>query len=139
MQASRPLFQAAIKLKGQPAAIDIVKVRPFLSVWSAQDHISYSPSPLHQQRRTMASATSFFDFTPKDSKSSFGRSQHNLQSLTSSTNADPSSLNRERRTLPTLPTRGQSDPRRQHRLEMRLHTAIQGPRESLQEDLGKVP
>jgi hypothetical protein len=69
MQASRSLFQTGIKLKGQPAATGIAKSRPFLNIWGDKDQISTSPRPSHQQHRTMASATSFFDFTPKDSTS----------------------------------------------------------------------
>jgi len=77
MQASRSLFQTGIKLQGQPAATGITKSRPFLNIWSDKDQFSSSSRPFHQQRRTMASATSFFDFTPKDKKGTpYPLSQH---------------------------------------------------------------
>ena len=69
MQSSRSLFTSAIKLQN-PAANNtaITKSRPFLNLWSG------NPSPQH---RTMASATTFFDFTPKDKKATeYPLSQH---------------------------------------------------------------
>jgi peroxiredoxin len=72
MQGSRSLFQTAIRLEN-PAANQfngVRKTRPFFNVWS--NH----PSQLREQSTDsstsevvkMASATSFFDFTPKDKK-----------------------------------------------------------------------
>lgn len=69
MQASRSLFQTGIRLQGAPANTGISKTRPFLNIWSDKDQSPQNPSslPSPQQKRTMASATTFFDFTPKDS------------------------------------------------------------------------
>jgi hypothetical protein len=65
MQGSRSLFQTGIKLQGQSASTGISKTRPFLNIWSdKQDNL---PNFKSQQKRNMASATTFFDFTPKDS------------------------------------------------------------------------
>ena len=69
MQASRSLFQTGIKLKGQPVATDITRSQPFINVWIIKDRPSLSRPTSQQQRRTMASATTFYDFTPKDSTS----------------------------------------------------------------------
>ncbi|KZF23552.1 thioredoxin-like protein [Xylona heveae TC161] len=69
MQASRSLFQAAIRtpISRSTGAPGIKKSYPFLNVWS------YSPSPTRTgitsaHTRTMASATSFYDFKPLDKK-----------------------------------------------------------------------
>jgi hypothetical protein len=74
MQASRSLLQTGIKLQSRAAtaavaATGIAKYRAFLNVWGDKDQFSRPSRPSYQQRRTMASATTFFDFTPKDSKS----------------------------------------------------------------------
>ncbi|KAF7503580.1 hypothetical protein GJ744_003608 [Endocarpon pusillum] len=69
MQPSRSLFQTAIKLQGRPANTGISKTRPFLNVWTNQQQTeNKTPIFQPQQRRTMASATTFFDFKPKDKK-----------------------------------------------------------------------
>jgi hypothetical protein len=69
MQASRSLFQTGIKLKGQPVATGITRSQPFVNAWIIKDQPSLSRPTYHQQRRTMASATTFYDFTTKDSTS----------------------------------------------------------------------
>ena len=69
MQASRSLFQIGIKLKGQPVATGITRSQPFGNAWIIKDQPSLSRPTSHQQRRTMASATTFYDFAPKDSTS----------------------------------------------------------------------
>ena len=66
MQGSRSLFQTGIKLQGQSAPTGITKSRPFLNVWSNLGQLENTSAP-QQQQHTMASATSFFKFTPKDS------------------------------------------------------------------------
>lgn len=76
MQGSRSLFQTAIKLQGQPAVTGISKTRPFLNVWSDKDQ-TRQKTPANQQTRNMASATSFYNFTPKDKKGAeYPLSQH---------------------------------------------------------------
>jgi hypothetical protein len=65
MQGSRSLFQTGIKLQGQSASTGISKTRPFLNIWSEKQ--GNLPTSQSQQKRNMASATTFFDFTPKDS------------------------------------------------------------------------
>lgn len=74
MQASRSLLQTGIKLQSRAAtaavaATGIAKYCAFLNVWGDKDQFSRPSRPSYQQRRTMASATTFFDFAPKDSKS----------------------------------------------------------------------
>lgn len=77
MQGSRSLFQSAIKL--QPAANPpngISKSRPFLNTWSNTQSKRTSTSVASTSSK-MASATSFFDFTPKDKKENpYPLSQH---------------------------------------------------------------
>jgi hypothetical protein len=79
---------------------------------------------------TMASATSFYDFKPKDSSSSPPPSLPIPPPLTPS---------RKRLSLPPLLAQKQSRPRRQHSLEMRLHAAIRGARETLQRPQSHLP
>jgi hypothetical protein len=69
MQASRSLFQTGLKLKGQPVATGITRSRPFVNAWIIKDQPFLSRPTSHQQCRIMASATTFYDFTPKDSTS----------------------------------------------------------------------
>lgn len=70
MQSSRSLFQTGIRLQGQSASTGALKTRPFFNIWSDKRPTEHRPSnSLTQQNHTMASATTFFDFTPKDSKS----------------------------------------------------------------------
>lgn len=79
---------------------------------------------------TMASATSFYDFKPLDSLSLF------LPPL-----APQRNVLTPRRTRPGGPPRRlqrQSRPRCQHGLQVRLHTAVRGPREDLQVHQGQV-
>lgn len=61
MQASRSLFQTGIKIGNQTAATGIRNSRPFLNTWAA------SGSPRTPTKKTMSSATSFYDFKPFDS------------------------------------------------------------------------
>jgi hypothetical protein len=65
MFASRSLFQSAFKDSRQPLVRGLSKSRPFLNTWAP------SPSLLQQRKlfADMASATSFYDFKPLDSKS----------------------------------------------------------------------
>lgn len=72
MQASRSLFQTAIRLDN-PAANQyngVRKTRPFFNVWSNHPsqlrRLSTDSSPPPSIK--MASATTFWDFTPKDKK-----------------------------------------------------------------------
>lgn len=89
---------------------------------------------------TMASATSFFDFKPKDSTS--------LTSALSLSHPSPisylpatatNSTIRKGRPLRPRQAQWQSRPRRKHSLEMRLHPPIRGPREALQGRQGQIP
>lgn len=64
MQASRSLFQTSIQIGNRPAVTGITKSRPFLNTWA-------SPTQATPARQNMASATSFYDFKPLDSKSSY--------------------------------------------------------------------
>lgn len=81
MQASRSLIQTAIRLDN-PAANQyngVRKTRPFFNVWSNHPselrRLSTESSPPSSIK--MASATSFFDFTPKDKKDNeYALSQH---------------------------------------------------------------
>jgi hypothetical protein len=81
---------------------------------------------------TMASATSFFDFKPKDST---------FTHHTSSPFDTPRPLTIHREGLPIRPQQAQwqSRPRRKHGLKMRLHAPIRRPREALQGDQGQIP
>jgi hypothetical protein len=68
MQAARSLFQPSTKLQGRSGRTGISKTRPYLNVRCDKEQINYTTSAPHlQQKRIMASATTFFDFTPKDS------------------------------------------------------------------------
>src|SRR3954451_8173999 len=69
MQASRSLFLTATTLKGQPIATGIVKSQHLVKSWIIKDQPCPSRRTSHQQRRAMASATAFYDFTPRDSTS----------------------------------------------------------------------
>lgn len=72
MQGSRSLFQTAIRLDN-PAANQyngVRKTRPFFNVWSnhPSPRRTLSTDSSNPPSLKMASATSFFDFTPKDKK-----------------------------------------------------------------------
>lgn len=93
-------------------------------------------APTHQRAqiqplstRTMSSATTFYDFEPVDSTSP----------LYPSTKTKLTLKNRNRQTLPPLQPKRQSNPRRQHGLQMRLHPAIRLPRNPLQIPDREVP
>lgn len=84
MQASRSLFQTAIKLEN-PAANQpngITKHRPFLNLWSntalsSVERARKASTSSSSSDFKMAAATSFFDFTPKDKKGTeYPLSQH---------------------------------------------------------------
>lgn len=98
--------------------------------------------------RNMASATSFYDFKPLDSKSIMRPpansqcSQHTQILARSPIFEWPKKLTpacRERPTLRLLHPPQQSHPRRQHRLEMRIHPAVRRPRDPLQENHHRNP
>ena len=81
MQVSRSAFKSGIKLRilAANSSNGIKKNHPFLNVWSNETpqhrQISYTPSLT--ATHTMASATSFFDFSPKDKKEKeYPLSQH---------------------------------------------------------------
>jgi hypothetical protein len=67
MQASCSLFYTGIKLQGRLAVTGISKSRPFLNIGSDSDQQRQAQPGFLQRRRGMASATTFFDFEPKDS------------------------------------------------------------------------
>ena len=132
MQASRSLFQTGIKLQGQPASSGIARTRLLLNVCNNQQPTETSTHTFQpQQRRTMASATTFFDFTPKDSICSLSAPFKNTANLV----FFPL---RERPTLPPFPTPQQSRSRRQYRLKMRLQNPIHRSREPQQIPLPKI-
>ena len=84
----------------------------------------------------MASATSFYDFKPKDS--TYFSSAPSPFSL-SRTHIKLTFHPRERLRLRPLQAQRQGRPRRQHGLKMRLHTTIRGPREALQRSQSRTP
>lgn len=114
MQAARSLFQSSTKLQGRSGRTGISKT--YLNVRCDKEQIDYTTSAPHlQQKRTMASATTFFDFTPKDSMPPpFTPSDPYTVSILTS-------LHRKRPTLPALPAPLQSPPHREHGLQMWLH------------------
>jgi hypothetical protein len=67
MQVSRSLFQTSIRIGSQSTPTGISKAGPFLNLWS-------SSNDFQEQKRTMASAASFYDFKLLDSM------DHNLAS-----------------------------------------------------------
>jgi hypothetical protein len=97
----------------------------------------------------MASATSFFDFKPKDSTSPSSTHSACAQHLSTAprTAAVPQTSlpshctqltpHRARRRIPSLQAQRQSRPRRQHRVQVRFHPAICRPGEALQRP--KIP
>jgi hypothetical protein len=76
MQAQQSLFQAAFKDPNQRVAHGVSKSRPFLNLWAPSPSVQQYQAA-QTQKRTMASATSFYDFKPLDSKSCFP--YHHLQ------------------------------------------------------------
>ena len=91
---------------------------------SIRRHLAANPrQQVTHQKRTMASATSFYDFQPKDSTQPL--QLHHPKTKTN----DPSPRNR--RPLPPPPPQRQSHPPRQHRFKMRLHPTARGPRNPL--------
>jgi hypothetical protein len=81
MQGSRSLFQTGIKLQGQPGATGISKTRPFLNVWSSKDNINskkHQAAAASTSSKSMASATSIYDFSPLDSVCPLSSSLSNL-------------------------------------------------------------
>lgn len=88
---------------------------------------------------TMSSATSFFDFKPADSTllSCHETPRRHIHALVQV--APLTQWNREGPTLRPGKAEQQSRPRRQHRLQVRLHTAIRRPREALQGPEGAIP
>ncbi|KAI9845013.1 MAG: hypothetical protein M1837_005157 [Sclerophora amabilis] len=73
MQGSRSLFQTAIKINGPPPRGNPRKSRPFLNVWRNEQE-TFNPSDQPEQKKRLSmmasatSASSFYDFTPLDSK-----------------------------------------------------------------------
>jgi hypothetical protein len=87
---------------------------------------------------TMASATSFFEFKPKDSTSPHAAHALTLSLLTvrrMSANA----RHREGRSLPSVEPPEQGRSRRQHGVEMRLHAPVRRPGEAVQRHQGQAP
>jgi hypothetical protein len=76
MQAQQSLFQTAFKDPNQRVAHGVSKSRPFLNLWAPSPSVQQYQAA-QTQKRTMASATSFYDFKPLDSKSCFP--YHHLQ------------------------------------------------------------
>jgi hypothetical protein len=86
----------------------------------------------------MASATSFFEFKPKDSTSPHAAHASTLSLLTvrrMSANA----RHREGRSLPSVEPPEQGRSRRQHGVEMRLHAPVRRPGEAVQRHQGQAP
>ena len=107
-----------------------------------------------RQDETMASATSFFDFKPKDSTSAPHPipSTHSPRALPSAKPPHPTPTvpptipfsptnnpRRARHRIPPLAALQQSRPGRQHRLQMRLHPSVRRAGETLQGPEGAVP
>ena len=76
MQAQQSLFQTAFKDPNQRVAHGVSKSRPFLNLWAPSPSVQQNQAA-QTQKRTLASATSFYDFKPLDSKSCFH--YHHLQ------------------------------------------------------------
>jgi len=67
MQISHSLFQATFRNPNQRIAHGIKRSLPFLSIYTPSSSVQRYPIAL-AQKRTMASATSFYDFKPLDKK-----------------------------------------------------------------------
>jgi len=67
MQAQQSLFQTAFKDPNQRVAHGVSKSRPFLNLWAPSPSVQQYQAA-QAQKRTMASATSFYDFKPLDKK-----------------------------------------------------------------------
>jgi hypothetical protein len=70
MQAQQSLFQSAFKDPNQRTAHGVKKSIPFLNLWApSADVQKYQAEQKRDLNTKMASATSFYDFKPLDSKS----------------------------------------------------------------------
>lgn len=67
MQAQQSLFQTAFKDPNQRVAHGVSQSRPFLNLWAPSSSVQQYQAT-QTQKRTMASATSFYDFKPLDKK-----------------------------------------------------------------------
>ena len=94
------------------------------------DHVTKERTGRKALYTTMASATSFFDFKPKDSTFT--------NHTTSSDALQPLTTHREGLSLRPQQAQRQSRPRRKHRLEMRLHTPVRGSGEAIQGGQGQI-
>lgn len=145
MQAQLSLFQSAFKGPNQRTAHGVKKSIPFLNLWAPSASVQKYQAAQAQDRK-MSSATSFYDFKPLDSELLLSSTSHldNLPTLPShkvySTSLASNQLRyRERPACPPLNLCWKSSPYRQHRLKMRLHTAVRLPRSSVQEALRLAP
>lgn len=91
----------------------------------------------------MASATSFYDFKPLDSKCPiFRRIAPLLRSFSTGTDrqvANRHPPHRARTRSPPERLQGQSRPHRQHSLQVRFYPAVRRPRDLVQVRQGQVP
>jgi len=67
MQAQQSLFQTAFKDPNQRVAHGVSKSQPLLNLWAPSPSVQQYQAT-QTQKRTMASATSFYDFKPLDKK-----------------------------------------------------------------------
>jgi hypothetical protein len=154
MQAQQSLFQSAFKDPNQRTAHGLKKSIPFLNLWAPSQDVQRYQEQQKRYLNTMASATSFYDFKPLDSKASrpqpqpipklplsYGVTVQPAPQSNSTINAmaNHSSTNRKRRRRPSRHLQRKGRPDRQHGLEMRLHAPVRGPRVAVQEDLRLAP
>lgn len=155
MQAQRSIFRTVYLSSSYKSARGVRTSNPLLYKTSSSIHL-----PQAQVRTyTMASATSFYDFKPLDSKSSLSRARarscisadcsqcRKLQETIIKSSIYPSIAQElttypHRRKRPTRPPRRlqeQSNPHCQHRLQMRFHTSIRRSRSALQKGQSHPP
>ena len=140
MQAQQSLFQSAFQDPNQRVAHGVRKSIPFLNLWAPSPSVQQHQAA-QAQKRNMASATSFYDFKPLDSKLRSICSARRPQLMFTSTPPKYSQLItppcRERPSRPSHRLQRQGSPHRQYRLKMRLHTPIRRPGKAVQENQGR--